>query len=120
MFTIGMKLAISPLVTFGPKRTLLSWSCDQDFLCSVVGRLGSTWVTMFPVMSTCITLVSKFKLYHLKSSKNSLKKQVNILKSLLFQAQSVQLTRQDSIFAYGVCVMCTLHVICDPCPSALS
>ena len=59
MCIIAMKLATSPPATYGPKRTLLSWNCNRDFLCLEVGRQGSIWATMSLVMSTCITLVSQ-------------------------------------------------------------
>ena len=69
MCIIAMKLATSPPVTYGPKRTLLSWNFDQDFLCLEVGRQGSTWATMFLVMSTCITLVSQSEMVLMYQSK---------------------------------------------------
>ena len=57
MCTIAMKLATSPPATCGAKTIQSSWNCDQDFHCLEAGRPGSTWATMFLVMSTCTTLV---------------------------------------------------------------
>jgi len=60
MCIIVMKLATSPPAACGPKRIQLSWNWDQGFLCLGAGRQGSTWATMFLVMSTCTIWVSMF------------------------------------------------------------